>query len=208
MSLPYSFKSFHEIDISFDKFLLKLEKNADIKNLSSDSGRVFFSINPILNSFVTDVFIVFDAEKKGIFFEFNLHKLIKISIIIIMVFAFVIPDILRLILFSFIGVIFLYTVTSLHIVAYLRSIFDKIDVNKNSPEELSSEQLLWLQNPDICPACGYRLRKFDSFCPDCRINLAGRRKTHVQSDSRTGFFDYIITYNFSSKKNETRKNSG
>lgn len=37
--------------------------------------------------------------------------------------------------------------------------------------ELSSEQKEWINNKDLCPACGYKIKETDSICPDCGIKI-------------------------------------
>ncbi|HDQ16241.1 MAG TPA: hypothetical protein ENN45_04205 [Bacteroidetes bacterium] len=117
----------------------------------------------------------------------------------IIVMAFVVNEIRNLIIIPSISIILIYSLTIFHIKSKLEIVFDEITKDFTEPEKLSVIQKKWLENPNICPACGTDLIIYDSFCPECGLNLSKHRKFEQEPCSRTGFYNSRITYKY--KKN-------
>ncbi len=194
MSLPYSYKKHIDCDILQSKFFIKLEKNERVKNITSKNNIIEFEFLSELFGFKNKVIVDFETDKNGFYFEFFLHNLIKFSIIIIVVLGFLIRDFQTLLIFSISMIAIIYIFVIYYLSTTLTDIFEKIINDKTLPEEISEEQQKWIENPDICPACGTELTEFDNFCPECKLNLSNRRRAKKQPASRTGYFDYRINY--------------
>jgi len=203
MSLPYSYKTIYETDITPEKFFLKLKKNSDVRNLSIDDKYAEFGISSFFGGINTKVLLEFKRDNSGFTYEFFVDWLLKASIVLIIALAFLTSGFKDLLLYSSIIIISLYLIFVFHLKYLLENIFDQIIESKILPEEISSEQQKWIDNPDICPACGAELTEFDQFCPECKLNLTKRRSAKKQPVSRTGYFGYRINYQYNkSKTNE------
>ncbi len=199
MSLPYTYKSFYETDISVQKFFIKLKKlkeSEHIDDIFFDKSVFKLDFKPQLFGLKNTVVIKFKKDSSGFDYEFSLENIVKVSIIIISISAFLYKDLINLIIFITIVIFSLYFIVIFHTKNFLENIFNKITKDVFIPEKMGKEQLSWQNNPDKCPGCGADLTIYDSFCPECGLNLKNRRKTKKQPVSRTGFPDYKILYKF------------
>jgi predicted RNA-binding Zn-ribbon protein involved in translation (DUF1610 family) len=201
MALPYSYTSFYDTDLSSSDFFIKLKKIskvASIEDIFLDKNVISFNINSFLCCSGKEIVLKFRSDNSGFFYEFSLESLIKVSIFVILILAFIVRGFENLLIYFSVVVVLLYVVGIYHFKSVLENIFDKIALSKEQPEELSEEQQKWLKNPDVCPACGTELTAYDAVCPECGLNLKTYRKSKKQPVSRTGFETYRIFYRFKS----------
>jgi hypothetical protein len=63
------------------------------------------------------------------------------------------------------------------VVIYLTTVIFDLRMGKTinevelSKENISAEQLNWMNKPDTCPACGYTVDSHSTVCPDCGLRL-------------------------------------
>lgn len=202
MSLPYSYKNFYETDKQVAEVYVMLQKCSKVKNISVNENIIEFVFSTNFFGIKNTVTLDFRNSDDGFHYEFQLQVLIKFAIIFIILLAFLISEIKQLLIFSSISIFVIYLISIFQINSTLEKIFDRIIKEKISPEEISEEQQNWIKDTSKCPACGHSLTEFDEICPECRINLTYCRRTKKQPASRTGYFDYRITYSYynSSKK--------
>jgi len=196
MSLPYSYRKFFETEISASKFFLKLEKSSKIKNISFKENIIEFDFLTGFFNIKNKINLDFRQKKDGFYYEFNLHFLIQFSVILIIIFAFIISDFKNLLIFSSVIIFTVYVAVIYQISSILENVFEEILGNKIEAEKISEEQNEWMKNKDVCPACGNKLTEYDSFCPECKLNLSHQRNPKKQPVSRTGYFNYRIKYTY------------
>ncbi len=196
MGLPYSYKKYYDFEVKPEKFFIKLKKQINTEKISFKDNKINFYIKSSFFNIKTKVEITFNKDYSGFYYEFSVQNLIKVALIVIIVFAFIISGIKNLLIFSSISILGIYFIVIMHLINILETMFDKIIKKKLLPEEINQEQKKWLQDPNICPACGAKLTEYDQICPECKLNLSHRRKTKKQPASRTGYFDYRIHYNY------------
>jgi rubredoxin len=199
MGLPYSYKSFFKTDISPRNFSIKLEKNhysGKIKKISESGNQFSFDFDTGFFGISTKIDIEFKTDNSGFYYDFSLINLIKIIIILIIIFAFVLKGVKNLLIIPSISIIAIYSVVIFHIKNLLEDIFEEITKDKLIPETMSEEQKSWQQNPDVCPGCGYSIIEYNHFCPECGLSLSRHRKTKPDPSSRSGFEEYHISYKF------------
>ncbi len=205
MGLPYSYRGFYETDISFSNFVIKLDNFQ-----KTQKNKVFFRYDNHLSlDFKPDLFgvsvtvnIDFASDKTGFFYDFSLIFLIKFLIILIIIFAFAITGIKNLIIFSGVSILVSYFIFIYHINSKLRDFFSEIIDELERPEILSDEQKKWIENQQLCPACGCKIIVYDKFCPDCGLNLKKHRNIKPDPTSRTGYKNYRIVYKNNRTKNQ------
>lgn len=208
MGLPYSYKSFFETDISPRNFSIKLEKNHNskkIKKISESGNLISFDFDTGFFGISTNIDIEFKTDNSGFYYDFSLINLIKIIIILIIIFAFVLKGVKNLLIIPSISIIALYSVVIFHIKNLLEDIFEEVTKDKLIPETMSEEQKSWLQNPNVCPGCGSDIIEYDHFCPECGLSLSRHRKTKTDPSSRSGFEEYRISYKFYEPKKQHHK---
>ncbi|MBN2892773.1 MAG: hypothetical protein JXL97_12970 [Bacteroidales bacterium] len=199
MGLPYSYSSFFETDFSPQNFFIKLknfQKSQKFYDLSFADNKMSFDYNSGLFGLKTNVSIDFKTDNSGFYYEFSLISLIKIIIVLIIVFAFVLKGIRSLIIIPSVTIFVMYLISVFHIKNHLVDVFEEITKERLKPETLSEEQKRWMDNPDLCPACGTELIVYDKFCPECGLSLSAHRKSAKDPSSRTGFEDYRIIYEY------------
>ncbi len=204
MGLPYSYRSFYQTEVSPHFFYAKLTEKSSkyqLKNINFDKNEIKFSFSPNFFGIKNQVLIEFKTDFSGFYYEFPLENLIKISLILIIVFAFILHGIKKLLIFPSVSIFVLYSAVIIQTKSYLETLFDVITEQKEVSEELSEEQKKWLRDKNLCPACGAQLTEYDSFCPECRLNLKNYRKAKKQQVSRTGFEDFRIIYSYKEAKN-------
>ena len=55
---------------------------------------------------------------------------------------------------------------------YLSKISSKNVIKPTNPEIITDKQQKWINNPDLCPACGFSGVQNLTICPDCNLRLA------------------------------------
>jgi len=206
MPLPYSIIKSYKVDVSLEKFFLKLktlEQNKKFKNINFDNNIIECELE---NNFLTGcnkIEIRQNTDYTGVKYELFLNNILKFNIVLITVFVFLFKDILHLVLYSAIAIIIVYFIAIIHYINKIEEIFDKLFVEKEEPEEIGLEQQNWLENFKICPACGIEITEYHSICPECGINISKIQKVKKAPSSRTDFFDKQIKYNF--KENNLSK---
>ena len=199
MGLPYSYKSFFETDIPIQNFSIKLKKFQDIKkinNFSVSDNNLLFDLNTNFFGINSNVSVNFKTDKSGFYYDFSLMNLLKIVIIMIIIFAFTLTGIKNLLIFPSITIFIFYSIAIFHIKNHLEDIFNELTKENLLPERMSEEQKSWLENPNVCPACGSDILEYDKICVECGLNLSKHRKIKQDPSSRTGFENYRITYKF------------
>jgi len=199
MGLPYSYKTFFETDISARNFFINLKKIKEIEaidNIKFDKLHLEFDFKPRLFDTKNSLKLDFKNDFSGFYYQFSLNSLIKISIIIISISAFLFRDLINLFIFNSIFIVVIYSFVIIHSKNFLEDIFNSIIKDSVVAEEMSQEQLSWLKDENKCPACGYDLTIYDALCPECKLNVSKRRKIKKQPVSRTGFEDYRISYKY------------
>lgn len=203
MGLPYSYRKRYDSEISYQEFVIKLQKfqnSQKIKEILINDENINFTLNTGLLGLNTNVDI-FKNNVNSFYYEFGLINLIKVIIVLIIIFAFTLSGIKNLLIIPSITIFIMYSLTIYHIKSTLEDIFEEIINEPFKPETLSKEQKEWLNNPNLCPACGSNIIEYDKFCPDCGLNLSRHRKAKIDPSSRTGFSDYRITYSYYIPKN-------
>ncbi len=197
MGLPYSYRGFYETDINFNNFVIKLDnfqKTQKNKVFFRNDNRLTLEFKPDLFGLSVAVTIDFDQNKHGFFYDFSLIFLIKFLIIFIIILAFTISGIKNLLIFSGLAIFVSYLMFIFHTNSKLRDFFSEIIDDIERPEVLSDEQKKWIENQQLCPACGCKIIVYDKFCPDCGLNLKKHRKIKPDPTSRTGYKNYRIVY--------------
>ncbi len=131
--------------------------------------------------------------------EINLTELLKIIIIVSITAAF---------LASFSFSTYLWFVFLFAIIAYAGNVFfirmylfDRFDKAFNQVveklDDLANSQKVWMQNSELCPACGELLTLYDSACPECGIVLGHRVFTKPFDVSK--YTEKSIMYHFKPK---------
>lgn len=203
MGLPYTYRTFFETDITDKKFFIKLRKIKEpeqFDNIFYENGVYKLDFKPQLFGTKNSLKLEFKNYSTGFYYEFSLEGLIKISILIISISAFIIKDLVNLFIFNSIFILISYVLVIFHTKNYLENIFNLITKEDLIAEEMSPQQISWLNESNKCPACGADLSEYDSFCQECELNLKSWRKTKKQPVSRTGFENYKIKYNYYQEK--------
>jgi len=65
------------------------------------------------------------------------------------------------------------------------------------PEKATKEQLEWLKNPNVCPACGTKRNPYHDKCFDCGLHFGAIKKL-VDNQSQTG--ERKIKYTYQNEK--------
>ena len=206
MGLPYTYRALYYTDNDLRTLFYKIKQHSQ-QDKVSDLNLFYNSINFFYNSFffLGKEKVEITSVERGLFFEVKLEKLLRIAILTIVLLAFFVKSIWALIIWSVTLILIMYVFVIIDIHNSIASLLDEILKSKNVPEKLSPEQIQWLNDADRCPACGERLSPFDSFCPECGLNLKGRRKVKIQPVSRTDFFNCRIHYKFKKKPDNQSK---
>ncbi len=204
MGLPYTYKSLYYTDTDLRTLFNKI-KQSSRQDKVSDLNLFYNSINFFYNTFffLGKESVEITSDERGLFFEVKLEKLLRVAILTIVILAFFVKSIWSLIILSGLLILIMYVLVIVDVHNSIVSLLDDLIKGENIPEKLSPEQIQWLKDPDRCPACGEHLSPYDSFCPECGLNLKGRRKPKIQPVSRTGFFYYRIYYKY--KKNSDNR---
>lgn len=201
MALPYTYRALYQTEIIANKLHFELRKKFFAKKITKIQffqDKISFTYNSFFSLGKADVVLDFSTDE-GFYFEVVLEKILKLLVILIVLVAFVASGIWNLLLLS-VGVIlgvYIFVVLDVH--NTLTSFFDEVIGETQTPEVISEEQLIWIREKDRCPACGEKLTEYDSFCPECGLNLKRYRKVKTQPMSRTGFYDYRIFYTLKPK---------
>jgi len=208
MPLPYTYRAFYQTDFTAKKLFFELRKKFLVKKIL-DIEYYQNQISFIYNSFffIGRAKVILDfSSKDGFHFEVVLENLLKVVVFLIVILAFIASGIWNLIFLSTAIIFIIYLLVIIDVHNTITDFFDKIIVFKETPEQISDEQLKWINQNDLCPACGEQLTEYDSFCPECGLNLRNRRKVKEQKVSRTGFNDFRIFYNYKSNISEEKNN--
>lgn len=196
MALPYTYRALYQTEINANKLFFELRKKFFAKKITKIQffqDKIFFNYNSFFFLGKANVVLDFTTDE-GFYFEVVLEKILKVIVILIVIMAFVVSGLWNLLLLSG-GLIFIiYILVIIDVHNSLTSFFDEVIGETQRPEVFSEEQLKWIKEKERCPACGEKLTEYDSFCPECGLNLKRYRKSKIQPVSRTGFYDYRIFY--------------
>ena len=85
-----------------------------------------------------------------------------------------------------------YVVHYLFFSSLCARIFKQIRVHEILDDTYTKEQLAWIENPNLCSACGSEITKYHSHCPECGLFLAKKTFSPVSATEQK----YTITYTF------------
>ena len=85
-----------------------------------------------------------------------------------------------------------YVVHYLFFSSLCARIFNQIRVHEILDDTYTKEQLAWIENPNLCSACGTEITKYHSHCPECGLFLSKKTFSPVSATEQK----YTITYTF------------
>ncbi len=187
------YKHIEKYDI-FDKKIEKINEKKYLK-FSSKNSIVKFLYHVEISVDITDYVKI---EYTIIIIE--LFKIILLIIVIIAFFSRFSFD--KFLIFSFIFTLLFYLINLIYITNQIKNIIKSSDIykklNPNDEDELSKEQVEWMNNPNICSACGTQINDFDKKCPDCGLYIDRKIKTIIFD--KTKYKDVDLHYKFIKKK--------
>ncbi len=213
MSLPYSYKSKIEIPESeafeSEEVLYKLESQLNTMQLVSEfeltDEKILFNYKALFNVKYPVEFTPKKEENIWISYEAKLMKLIQLSLVLIIFVAFFSSfEINGFLWFSAIFTLIFFTINVLYIEHGVQkllkstSLFQSIDMQ--SEEKFSEEQLKWMNDTNICPACGENLLPYDQNCPECGLRLP--RKLIAKPFDVSKYENKRLSYSYKTKKKE------
>ena len=87
---------------------------------------------------------------------------------------------------------------SADLVKNLNRIAGNADYNFAGSEQLSPEQIRWINDPALCSACGARPEIFDLYCPDCGLKFKQNRYSIPLNTSK--YKDVTVKYHYVEKQ--------
>ncbi len=207
MSFPHSYQKI--ILLSDKSFNIKyiyhkiniLSKEINIKNMAEEQNNIKFTSNNSLLHFEYDINFKIDESEEKLIIEVDTINLFKISILIVIVLPFISNfGIINLIFYAMAAAAAFYMANILYINRFINKITNfiikDIEINKVQTEELSEQQLAWMSDSDLCPACGTLVLGYFQFCEECGLKLS--RKAKPSPFNFTKYKDYQITYIYNS----------
>lgn len=202
MSFPYSYKTKidHTENLNFDFWADKIVQKSEkfgLKELAQTQNQLSFVSNKSLFGFKYRV--DFFEEDDFLQYEFHLLELIKITLIVVVLLAFVSK-------FSFSGFLWFagifiavfYFANVFYIGQKLKYFFDneifETHLQTIKPEKMTDEQQSWQANSNKCSACGEEITDYDHACPECGLTIKGKRKILPVSTSK--FEGYRFRYEY------------
>lgn len=218
LSFPYTYKNriklFGETvnDIKPNTFLIKrllteqLKLRA-IKIISENVNSINYEAISEIFKFEYSVELTIENKSNDIdiFYEINLNKLINITLIIVILIAFlsVLSVNLFLIFAGLFSVVF-YILNLVIINTQISNIIKKSLGNNlyifNEIENITAEQEKWMNDPSLCPACGEYITIFDQNCPDCGLRIK-QNNTKIPVDI-SKYNDKKLNYHYKKKKDQ------
>lgn len=202
VAFNYNFKFDDEAELQNIRFiessLLEVFAGAPLVSVEIPNKSIRIESRHSLFTFKYQCKIQYDIvnNKPKVSAEVTLTELLKIIIIVSITTAF-------LATFSFstyLWFIFIFSIAAyLGNVLFIRMyLFERFDTAFNQlvekTEELAKQQKKWMQNSEVCPACGELLTQYDKVCPDCGIVLGYQVPTKPFDVSK--YAEKSILYHF------------
>lgn len=184
----------------------------NFKDLKIDGDSISFRTNNSLFKIDYPVTIIINVKEKIIAkYDIALLQLLKVSIIVVVVAAFLSKMSITSFISFLIALLAAFYIINILVIdsavrRIINDIFDKLPyINK---EEYSDEQATWLNDTSRCPACGGNLSEYDIKCRSCGLSLPNRLdiktfKPGVSTQPKQP--EQNITYSFTEKKKTSKK---
>ncbi|MBK8806843.1 MAG: hypothetical protein IPO21_09420 [Bacteroidales bacterium] len=116
-------------------------------------------------------FSVVNNSLKAEFF-LSLESVFKISIFVFLLFAFFSAfSIQAYLIASFTVSVVLFLLVVFYMNNHFYRVFNLFKVGNDTAEILTEMQMKWIQDPNLCSACGAQVSKYHTFCCDCGIKV-------------------------------------
>ncbi|OQA95835.1 MAG: hypothetical protein BWY22_01995 [Bacteroidetes bacterium ADurb.Bin217] len=73
---------------------------------------------------------------------------------------------------------------------FISGVIDFIMVRESTDEEISAMQQQWIENPNVCPACGTDINEYSQYCSECGLFIR-----HQPQISRFSVSENLEKYN-------------
>jgi len=150
----------------------------NFKDLKLEGENISFSTNSSLFKIEYPVTIKIDVNDDIVVkYEIALQQLLKVSILVVVVAAFLSRMYITTFISFLIGLLAVFYIINILIIdssvrRVINDIFEKLPYTNN--EDYSPEQASWLNDTSRCPACGGNLSEFDIKCRSCGLSLPNR----------------------------------
>lgn len=132
-------------------------------------------------------------DRQSFIFSVDYKNFINVCVLVIIFAAFFSRFSLSFLLwFSGIFVGVFYIVHYLFFSSLFSRIISKISKTEVLDDILTPEQIEWMQNPNLCSACGTKISKYDAHCPECGLFLSKQSFSPYSTTEEK----YIYTYTY------------